>query len=157
MRAYIEHGFAHASQPVMLWYKGFFFSAENPQKSARSGIFPIRFGNYRRRQADRRSDDYPNFHPGTQRAGTRPIIVHINSVGDKECRGVVPEKLIAYYRKYLSNLQRLQAEVQRKSGAFGLQRNKMLNKKKRPQSIDSLCASCKQHLKKLMNFLRQTA
>ena len=71
MRAYIEHGLHTLPQPVMLWYKGSFFPPRKSPKGPVQGIFPIRFGNNRRRQADRRSDDYPNFHPGAQRTGTR--------------------------------------------------------------------------------------
>ena len=88
--------------------------------------------------------------------GLGPIIVHINSVGDKECRGEYRKKLIAYYRKHLPNLCK-DCKRRFKENPLRLLDCKETKcaeiKRNAPQSIDSLCAPCKQHFKETLEFL----
>ena len=88
--------------------------------------------------------------------GLGPVIVHINSVGDKECRGEYRKKLIAYYRKHLPNLCK-DCKRRFKENPLRLLDCKETKcaeiKRNAPQSIDSLCAPCKQHFKETLEFL----
>ena len=156
MRAYIEHGLHTLPQPVMLWYKGSFFRHENPQKG--------RFREFSQFGLEIMGEGKPIgemmiiqiFTLILKELGLGPIIVHINSIGDKECRGEYRKKLIAYYRRHLSNLckdckRRFKENPLRLLDCKEAECAEM--KKNAPQAVDSLCAPCKQHLKENLEFL----
>ena len=88
--------------------------------------------------------------------GLGQIIVHINSVGDKECRGEYRKKLIAYYRKHLPYLCK-DCKRRFRENPLRLLDCKEIKcaeiKRNAPQSIDSLCAPCRQHFKENLEFL----
>ena len=88
--------------------------------------------------------------------GLDQIIVHINSVGDKECRGEYRKKLIAYYRKHLPYLCK-DCKRRFRENPLRLLDCKEIKcaeiKRNAPQSIDSLCAPCRQHFKENLEFL----
>ena len=151
---------AHASTAGYALVQGFFFRHENPQKGRFREFFQFGLEIIGEGKPIGEVMIIQIFTPGSSKNwGLGPIIVHINSVGDKECRGEYRKKLIAYYRKHLPNLCKdcKRRFKENPFEAFGLQRNKMRgNKKKRPQSIDSLCAPANSILKKLLNFWRQT-
>src|SRR3989304_3077297 len=104
MRAYIEHGMHTLPQPVMLWYKGSFFRHENPQKG--------RFRELRQFGLEMIGEAKPIGEAIVIKIITvvlkelsiGPVIVRINSIGDKECRGDYRKKLVSYYRKKTEHL-----------------------------------------------------
>ena len=135
MRAYIEHGLHTLPQPVMLWYKGSFFRHENPQKGRFREFFQFGLEIIGEGKPIGEVMIIQIFTLALKELGLGPIIVHINSVGDKECRGEYRKKLIAYYRKHLPNLCK-DCKRRFKENPLRLldcKRNKMRgNKKKRP-------------------------
>src|SRR3989344_3269066 len=156
MRAYIEHGMHTLPQPVMLWYKGSFFRHENPQKGRFREFFQFGLEIIGESKPIGEVMIIQIFTLALKELGLGPIIVHVNSVGDKECRGEYRKKLIAYYRKHLSSLCK-DCKRRFKENPLRLLDCKETNcaeiKRNTPQSIDSLCAPCKQHLKENLEFL----
>jgi len=156
MRAYIEHGLHTLPQPVMLWYKGSFFRHENPQKGRFREFFQFGLEIIGEGKPIGEAMIIQIFTLALKELGLGPVIVHINSVGDKECRGEYRKKLIAYYRKHLPNLCK-DCKRRFKENPLRLLDCKETNcaeiKRNTPQSIDSLCAPCKQHLKENLEFL----
>lgn len=156
MRAYIEHGLHTLPQPVMLWYKGSFFRHENPQKGRFREFFQFGLEIIGEGKPIGEAMIIQIFTLALKELGLGPVIVHINSVGDKECRGEYRKKLIAYYRKHLPNLCK-DCKRRFKENPLRLLDCKEARcaeiKRNAPQSIDSLCAACKQHFKENLEFL----
>lgn len=156
MRAYVEHGLQTLPQPVMLWYKGSFFRHENPQKGRFREFFQFGLEIIGEGKPIGEAMIIQIFTLALKELGLGPIIVHINSVGDKECRGEYRKKLIAYYRKHLPNIckdcrRRFKENPLR---LLDCKEEKCAEiKRNAPQSIDSLCAPCKQHFKENLEFL----
>lgn len=156
MRSYLEHGMHNLPQPVMLWYKGSFFRHENPQKG--------RFREFEQFGLEIINEPKPVAEAIIiqvlklilEELGVGPIIVHINSIGDKECRANYRKELINYYRKKGKNLckdcqRRLKTNPLR---LLDCKEQKCIELKgEAPQIIDCLCASCKQHLTETLEFL----
>ena len=158
MRAYIEHGLHTLPQPVMLWYKGSFFRHENPQKGRFREFFQFGLEMIGEGKPIGEMMVIQILTLALKELGLGPIIVHINSVGDKECRGEYRKKLIAYYRKHLPNLCK-DCKRRFKENPLRLLDCKEIKcaeiKRNAPQSIDSLCAPCKQHFKENLEFLEK--
>ena len=156
MRAYIEHGLHTLPQPVMLWYKGSFFRHENPQKGRFREFFQFGLEIIGESKPIGEVMIIQIFTLALKELGLGPVIVHINSVGDKECRGEYRKKLIVYYRKHLPNLCK-DCKRRFKENPLRLLDCKETKcaeiKRNAPQSIDSLCAPCKQHFKETLEFL----
>lgn len=156
MRAYLEHGMHTLPQPVMLWYKGSFFRHEKPQKG--------RLREFRQFGMEIINDEKAISEAVIIKALTLileelhvgPIIVRINSLGDKECKAVYRKDLLAYYRK---NLNLLCGDCKRRYKTNPL---RLLDCKEEkcseikggaPQMINYLCNPCKQHFKEVLEFL----
>ena len=156
MRAYIEHGLHTLPQPVMLWYKGSFFRHENPQKGRFREFFQFGLEMIGESKPIGEVMIIQIFTLALKELGLGPVIVHVNSVGDKECRGEYRKKLVAYYRKHLPNLCK-DCKRRFKENPLRLLDCKETKcaeiKRNAPQSIDSLCAPCKQHFKETLEFL----
>jgi len=156
MRAYIEHGLHTLPQPVMLWYKGSFFRHENPQKGRFREFFQFGLEMIGEGKPIGEVLIIQIFTLAFKELGLGPVIVHINSVGDRECRGEYRKKLIAYYRKHLPTLCK-DCKRRFKENPLRLLDCKETKcaeiKRNAPQSIDSLCAPCKQHFKETLEFL----
>ena len=156
MRAYIEHGLHTLPQPVMLWYKGSFFRHENPQKGRFREFFQFGLEMIGESKPIGEVMIIQIFTMALKELGLGPIIVHINSVGDKECRGEYKKRLVTYYRKYLLSLCK-DCKRRFKENPLRLLDCKETKcaeiKRNAPQSIDSLCAPCKQHFKETLEFL----
>ena len=158
MRAYIEHYYAYASPAGYALVQGFLFP---PRKSSKS-----RFREFFQFGLEMIGEGKPIgemiviqiFTLALKELGLGPIIVHINSVGDKECRGEYRKKLIAYYKKHLPNLCK-DCKRRYKENPLRLLDCKEIKcaeiKRNAPQSIDSLCAPCKQHFKENLEFLEK--
>jgi len=156
IRSYLEHGMYNLPQPVMLWYKGSFFRHENPQKGRYREFeqFGLEIINEIKPVADAIIIQVLKLI--LEELGVGPVIIHINSIGDKECRSNYRKELVNYYRKKGKNLckdcqRRLKTNPLR---LLDCKEQKCLEfKKEAPQIIDYLCASCKQHLKEVLEFL----
>lgn len=156
MRAYIEHGMHTLPQPVMLWTKGSFFRHESPQKG--------RFREFQQFNLEIIGEPKPIGEAIIiqimtlilKELGINQTTVHINSIGDKECRPEYRKKLVAYYKKHIHELckdckRRLKENPLR---LLDCKETKCIEiRKEAPQTVDSLCPPCKQHLKEILEFL----
>ena len=104
VRAYFEHGMHSWPQPVMLYTYGSFFRHENPQKGRfrEFGQFDLEVLGDESGAAD--ALVVRVFSIIFQELGFKNFIVHINTLGDKECRGEYRKELVAYYRRKINSL-----------------------------------------------------
>ncbi|HDO23611.1 MAG TPA: histidine--tRNA ligase [bacterium] len=156
MRAYLEHGMHTLPQPVMLWYKGSFFRHENPQKG--------RFREFQQFGLEIINDEKAIIDATIikilvlilEETGIGPVIVRINSIGDKECKNIYRKELLAYYRKNFEDLCK-DCKRRYKTNPYRLldcKEEKCADiKKGAPQILNYLCSSCKQHFKEVLEFL----
>ena len=156
MRAYLEHGMHTLPQPVMLWRKGSCFRHENPQKG-RTREF---------QQFDLEIIGEPKpiaevivirvLKSIFEELDFPPLIVHINSIGDKECRPAYRKELVSYYRRKINNLcpdckRRLKENPLR---LLDCKEEKCIELKDgAPQMANHLCSSCKQHFREVLEAL----
>ncbi len=155
IRSYCEHGMQTLPQPVMFWYKGAFFRHESPQKGRLREFqqFGLEIINEPKPVAEAIIVQVLKLI--LEELGVGPVIVHINSIGDKECRPDFRKELVNYYRKNAKNLckdcqRRLKINPLR---LLDCKEQKCIDLKEgTPQMIDYLCSSCKQHLKETLEF-----
>ena len=156
MRAYLKHGMHTRPQPVMLWYKGSFFRHESPQ-----------FGRSREFQSfgleilgeENSIADATIIRVATailEEVGLKNYIVHINSIGDKECKNIYRKELTNYYRRKINHLckdckRRLKENPLRLLDCKEESCKEL--KQEAPQMINYLCANCKTHLKEVLEIL----
>ena len=156
MRAYIEKGMNTLPQPVMLYYKGSFFRHEKPQKG--------RFREFQQFGLEIINEEKPIGDALVIQAltailrelGIGPVVVQINSLGDKECRAPFRKELLSYYRKNLKNLcpscrRRYKANPLRLLDCKEKRCEEI--KQKAPQTLNHLCPACKRHLKEVLEIL----
>lgn len=156
VRAYLEHGMHTRPQPVMLYYDGFFFRHESPQKGRRREL--QQFGMEILGESDSITDAIviKTTLAILEEIGLKSLKVHINSIGDSECRKVYHKELTAYYRKKINNLC---ADCKRRLKINPL---RLLDckeegcreiKKDAPQMLKYLCERCSTHFKNLLEIL----
>lgn len=156
VRAYIEHGMYTWPQPVLLQYKGSFFRHERPQKGRfrEFGQFGIEIINEEKAIAEAVIIKVLTLI--LEELDIKPFIVHINSLGDKECRNVYRKELASYYRKKLNQLCRNCSQRFSKNPLrlLDCKEKKCIEiKQEAPQMVNYLCDSCKQHFKEVIEFL----
>ncbi|MBU3925907.1 histidine--tRNA ligase [Patescibacteria group bacterium] len=156
MRSYIEHGMQTWPQPVMFQYQGSFFRHEKPQKGRLREL--QQFG------LEIIGEEKPVAEAMTIRVltlileelGLKSIVVHINSLGDKECRNNYRKELLGFYKKRLGQLCRDCKNRYSKNPLriLDCKEEKCIEiKAEAPQMINYLCTPCKQHLKEVLEFL----
>ena len=156
MRAYIERGMNALPQPVMLYYKGSFFRHEKPQKG--------RFREFQQFGLEIINEEKPigdalviqTLTAILKELGIGPVVVQINSLGDKECRAAFRKELLSYYRKNLKNLcpscrRRYKTNPLRLLDCKEKRCEEI--KQKAPQTLNHLCPACKRHLKEVLEIL----
>lgn len=156
VRAYLKHGMHTRPQPVMLWYKGSFFRHENPQ-----------FGRFREFQQfgleilgeENSIADATVIKVALiilEELGLNQLLVHINSIGDKECRNIYRKELMSYYRRKFNHLCK-DCKRRLKENPLRLldckEENCVSLKNEAPQMINYLCSECKAHLKEVLEIL----
>ncbi|MFA4890539.1 MAG: histidine--tRNA ligase [Candidatus Paceibacterota bacterium] len=156
MRSYIENGMHTWPQPVMFQYKGSFFRHEKPQKGRLREFQQFGLEIIGEEKAIAEAIVIKIMVLALEELGIRPVIVHINSLGDKECRMSYKKDLVAYYKKKSAHLckdckNRMAANPLR---LLDCKEEKCAEiKKEAPQMVNYLCAPCKQHLKEVLEFL----
>lgn len=160
MRSYIEHGMASWPQPVKLFYEGAFFRHENPQRGRLREFH--QFGFEALGDADAISDAViiKLCFILLSEIGFKDVLVHINSIGDRECRPRHRRELVAYYRKKFNYLckdckRRLKENPLR---LFDCKQESCVElRTQAPQMLEYLCDDCKSHLKNVLEFLDEAA
>ena len=156
MRSYIEHGMQTLPQPVMLYYYGPFFRHENPQHGR---LRELRQFGLEILGTTKSITDAMIIRTLTiilEEAGIKDILVEINSIGDKECRPAYLRELTAYYRKHIESLcphckERLKTNPLRLLDCKDERCQPF--KENAPNSIASLCSSCRAHFKEVVEYL----
>ncbi|MFC1751604.1 histidine--tRNA ligase [Patescibacteria group bacterium] len=157
VRAYIEHGMQSKPQPVLLYYTGAFFRHEKPQKGRRREH--QQFGLEVLGESDSIIDALIIKAFLTildEAAGLKSVCVHLNSIGDKECRKIYQKELLAFYRKKANQVctdcsKRMKVNPLR---LLDCKNEKCIEiKSEAPQIINYLCEDCKNHFKDLLEIL----
>ena len=156
VRAYFEHGMHSWTQPVMIYTHGSFFRHENPQKG--------RFREFGQLDLEILGDDSA-FSDALiirvsalilQELGFKNFLVHLNTLGDKECRGEYRKELTAYYRRKINSLCR-DCKRRLKDNPMRLLDCKEPScvevRADAPKIIDSVCQPCRAHFKGVLEFL----
>ena len=156
MRAYFEHGMHTWPQPVMLYYLGSFFRHENPQRG-RYREFG-QFGAEIIGEESGAADAYVIriFALILQELGFKSFTVHVNTLGDKECRGEFRKELMAYYRRKVNSICK-DCKRRMKENPLRLLdcKNPMCVdvRQDAPQMMSYACPSCRAHFKMVLEFL----
>jgi histidyl-tRNA synthetase len=158
MRAYIEHGMQNLPQPVLLYSYGPVFRHDNPQKG--------RYRQFNQFDMDALGSEKSILDALVirsaitilQEAGAENLAVDINSIGDKECRASYIRELTNYYKKHLNELGAIDKE-RLKTNPLRILDSKdpktIAINENAPETIASLCSSCKRHFKEVLEYLEQ--
>jgi len=156
MRAYLEHGLAREPQPVRLWYVAPMYRYAAPQAGRYREHY--QFGVEAIGSEDPAVDaEVIALQAAWYRAlGLGELELHLNSIGDPECRPAHREALVAYFRPLRDQLS---AESQER-----LEKNPMRildSKEERDQQFlpaaprisEYLCEACRAHLARVRAHL----
>lgn len=156
MRAYLAGGMQSRPQPVLLYYKGSFFRHENPQKGRLREFQQFGLEIIGEKKGVAEATIIKIFLTAIQELGGKDLIVHINSIGDKECRNVYKKELTAFYRKKINHICR-DCKNRMKTNPLRLLDCKddkcQVIKKEAPRMIDYLCQHCRDHFKDTLELL----
>ena len=166
MRAYHQNGMKSLPQPVKFYYEGAFFRHENPQRGRAREFRQFGLEILGDGDAVLDAEIIKIFYlaltelgfsaKGGSAGGGKNPIVHINSIGDKNCRPNYKKELGNYYKKKFNYLCK---DCKRRFKDNPL---RMLDCKEEscielkagsPQMISHLCEECKIHFKNVLEFL----
>ncbi len=155
VRAYIEHGFVNQPQPVRLFTSGPFFRYDRPQAGRYRELHQFDF--------EAIGDAHPVIDAQLIAMASRilaslgiPVQVHINSIGDAQCRPAYMKALTDYYRSRKNALceackKRLQKNPLRLLDCKEADcRNLAVDA---PQTVDHLCDPCRTHFVSVLEYL----
>ncbi len=158
MRAYIEHGMQNMPQPVMFYNYGPVFRHDKPQRGRYRQFWQFDLDSL---GSDKSIMDALVIKVGMsilEEAGAQNLSIDINSIGDKECRNAYLKELTNYYKKNLSSLPPIDRERLKNNPLRILdskeEKTKEINEGA-PDSVSSLCASCKKHFKEVLEYLEE--
>ncbi|MFA4999590.1 MAG: histidine--tRNA ligase [Parcubacteria group bacterium] len=165
MRSFIENGMSRLPQPVKLWYFGPHFRHENPQAGRYRQFYQAGF-----EIVGGESD--PVFDAEiiiaathfTERMKIKNVVLEMNSIGCRQCRGIYRKKLQDYYRKETESVSKRKGRVICKDCERRLETNplRLLDCKEEncaelranaPSILDSLCSPCRTHFKGVLEFI----
>lgn len=156
MRSYVENGMVSWPHPIKLYYYGSFFRHENPQKG--------RFREFRQFGIEVLGESDPIIDATIIKIpylillelGFKNILVHINSIGDKNCRPIYKKELLSFYKKKFNYLCK-DCKRRFKDSPLRLLDCKedgcVEIRSKAPQMVNYLCEECKEHFKLTLEFL----
>ena len=157
VRAYLNHGMYKLPQPQKFYYVGPFFRYERPQAGRYRQFDQIGFEIIG-------SDNDPihdaevivMFYRTIEELKMKSLIIQINSIGCRVCRPGYKSKLVSYYKdqEVCNNCER-----RMKSNPLRLLDCKKEScqdaKVDAPSILDSLCSSCRGHLKDVLEYLEE--
>ena len=158
MRAYIENGMQSLPQPVPLYSYGQTYCHDKPQ---RGRYREVRQFNLEMLGSEKSICDAMVIKTACtilEEAGATNIVVDINSIGDKECRGGYIKELVNYYKKHMNDLPPVDRERLKTNPLRILdskeEKTKAINEGA-PDATSSLCPSCKKHFKEVLEYLEE--
>jgi len=158
IRAYLEHGFQSAPKPVKFWYFGPFFRHERPQAGRYRQFYQFGLEAIGVSHPVLDAQIIQIFYQGLKELGIKDLVCEINSIGDENCRPYYKRALDNYLKKYQNRLcpdcqRRLSKNPLRILDCKEDQCQKIVANA--PQTLDYLCENCKDHFKKLIEFLEE--
>lgn len=156
VRAYIEHGMNAWPQPVMLYYYGSFFRHENSEhgKLREFRQFGVEILGTSKSIAD--ALVVKVMYAILEEAGFKNLVVHINSIGDKESQHTRSKELVNFYKKNMEIIcadcrQRIKTNPMRLLDCKNEKCQEL--KKSAPDSVSSLSPGSKKHFKEVLEYL----
>ncbi len=165
MRAYIQHGMSHMGQPLKLYYIGPMFRYEQPQagrlRQLHQAGFEILGGD---EDAVYDAQIMLACYRFIEAAKVKQLMVHINTIGCKNCRPNYRKKLTDYYAGRGGNTDK--EKLICKDCRRRLETNplRLLDckvpgcielKKDAPVMLDHLCSFCKNHFKSVLEYVEE--
>ncbi len=154
-RAYLEHGMAHVPQPVKVYTQGPLFRYEKPQEG--------RYRQHHQFDCEIIGEAKPSVdaqiiliaYKFYLFLGLQPLL-HVNSIGCLQCRGVYRELLTEYYKSKRASLcedckPRLVKNPLRLLDCK--QETCEPIKLKAPHMVDSLCEPCRDHFMGVLEYI----
>ncbi|OGZ42597.1 MAG: hypothetical protein A3C80_03830 [Candidatus Ryanbacteria bacterium RIFCSPHIGHO2_02_FULL_45_43] len=160
VRAYFEHGMQSWPQPVQLFYNGSFFRHENPQAGRTREFQQCGLEVIGEMDSIHDALVVRVLYSALEALHLRDVIVHINSIGDKNCRPQYRKEISAYFRRRQQSLCRDCKKRLRENPLRILDcKNEdcVAIKEGVPQMIDFLCEFCKAHFKSVLEYLDEIA
>ena len=158
VRAYIEHGMQTMPQPVMFYQYGPVFRHDKPQRGRYRQFWQFDLDSL---GSEKSIVDALVIKAGMsilEEAGATNLSIDINSIGDKECRGVYLRELTSYYRKHISGLAPIDRE-RLKTNPLRILDSKeektIVINEGAPDAVSFLCPSCKKHFKEVLEYLEE--
>ncbi len=156
MRAYLQHNLNHLSHPLKLFYEGPMFRHEQPQAGRFRQFHQIGFETIGSEDPIYDAQMILLIRNLLEELKIKKISIQINSIGCNTCRQNYKKKLLAFYR----NKQDLICSDCRKRLNINPLRvldckkeNCEVIKKDAPTLLDSLCHSCNNHFKSVLEYL----
>ena len=155
-RAYVEHGMQTLPQPVKVTMFGSMFRYDRPQAG--------RYRQFWQFDVEAIGDPGPAIDAEiielafryVSEVGVANVEVHLNSIGDGECRPRYIEELVAYLRRYESELPELERHRLEKNPlrVLDTKNERVLALLEDAPTIDErLCAACRDHFDSLLAHL----
>jgi len=158
MRAYIEHGMQTMPQPVLVYHSGPIFRHDSPQKGRYRQFYGFDLDAFGSEKSVVDALIIRTAYTILEEAGAKDLIVDINSIGDKECRGKYLRELTNYYKKHSKDLSAIDKERLVKNPLRILDskdpRTIALNEDA-PDAVSYLCPACKKHFKEVLEYLEE--
>ncbi len=155
-RSYIEQGMKSWPQPVKLWYFGPCFRHERQQAGRYRQFWQFGFEILGEQSPVVDAQIIQIFWNVLEELKLKDLMIEINSIGDSQCRPYYKKLLKNYFRSRKKSLctdckKRLKSNVLR---ILDCKQEKCQPlKANAPQILDHLCDDCKDHLKKVLEFL----
>ncbi len=155
-RAFIEHGLFSLSQPLKLWSVGPIFRYEQPQAGRYRQSHQIDFEVFGSADAVLDAQIIQVAFWFLKKIGLKEVVLHINSIGCKDCRGLYRKALLDYYRR---NTKKICPDCKVRLKKNPLRVLDCKNEKcqdvisQAPVMVDYLCDGCKEHFKETLDYL----
>ena len=156
MRAYFQHGWESLPQPVKVFYIGQMFRHENPQAG--------RYRQFHQFGFESLGSDDPVMDAELiylamnllNELGIKNLICEVNSLGDKVCRVKYRQSIKDYFRPHIKKMcgdcaRRFKVNPLRILDCKDEKCREVISKA--PQILDFICDNCRNHFKKLLEFL----
>jgi histidyl-tRNA synthetase len=157
-RAFIQHSMQNLPQPVKLWYFGPFFRYERPQLGRHRQFWQFGFETVGEKDPILDAQIIQIFYSILQELKISPVVVKINSIGDRFCRPYYKKVLKSYL---ISKKESLCADCRRRIVQNPLRVLDCKEEKcqrivaEAPNILDYLCEECKKHFKEVLEALEE--
>ncbi len=156
MRAYIEHGMQSEPQPIMLYSSGPVFRHDKPQRGRYRQLHQFNLEVLGTKKSIADALIIKSTALILEEAGSKNLVVDINSIGDKESRTAYLKELTAYYKKHLNQMP-AEARERLKTNPLRLLDSKdpkmVAINQDAPEAVASLNPESKKHLKEVLEYL----